>query len=122
MNIRTPRIGCVCSADPTDLHAVAHDFAYELRQFIITGREEALSLSASLFALKKDESCLRNGPFAKGAVRLLSGAFQSSASPLDEHRRAFVGWLRGSGESWAPGAYQCTHRTSSGTVKSLVVR
>ena len=38
MNIRTPRIGSVCSADPNDLHAVAHDFAYELRQFIRTDR------------------------------------------------------------------------------------
>lgn len=39
MNIRTPRIGSVCSADPNDFHAVAHDFAYELRQFIRTDRD-----------------------------------------------------------------------------------
>ncbi|MBI5790531.1 MAG: hypothetical protein HZA63_03555 [Rhodocyclales bacterium] len=39
MNIRTPRIGSVCSTDPDDFHAVAHDFAYELRQFIMTDRD-----------------------------------------------------------------------------------
>lgn len=39
MNIRTPRIGSVCSADPNDWPAVAHDFAYELRQFIKTDRD-----------------------------------------------------------------------------------
>jgi hypothetical protein len=39
VNIRTPRIGSVCSADPNDWPAVAHDFAYELRQFIKTDRD-----------------------------------------------------------------------------------
>lgn len=39
MNIRTPRVGSVCSADPNDWPAVAHDFAYELRQFIKTDRD-----------------------------------------------------------------------------------
>jgi hypothetical protein len=39
VNIRTPRIGSVCSADPNDWLAVAHDFAYELRQFIKTDRD-----------------------------------------------------------------------------------
>lgn len=39
MKIRTPQIGSVSSADPNDLHAVAHDFAYELRQFIRTDRD-----------------------------------------------------------------------------------
>ena len=39
MLIRTPRIGAVCSADPNDIHALAGDFAYELRQFIKTDRD-----------------------------------------------------------------------------------
>ena len=39
MYIRTPRIGAVCSADPNDIHALAGDFAYELRQFIKTDRD-----------------------------------------------------------------------------------
>ena len=39
MYIRTPRIGAVCSADPNDIHALARDFAYELRQFIKTDRD-----------------------------------------------------------------------------------
>jgi len=39
VNIRTPRIGSVCSADPNDWPAVAHDFAYELRQFIKADRD-----------------------------------------------------------------------------------
>jgi hypothetical protein len=39
VNIRTPRIGSVCSADPNDWPAVAHDFAYELRQLIKTDRD-----------------------------------------------------------------------------------
>ena len=38
MYIRTSRIGAVCSADPNDIHALAGDFAYELRQFIKTDR------------------------------------------------------------------------------------
>ena len=33
-----PRIGAVCSADPNDIHALAGDFAYKLRQFIKTDR------------------------------------------------------------------------------------
>ncbi len=39
MNIRTPRIGSVSSADPNDPRAVAHDFAYELRQLMKTDRD-----------------------------------------------------------------------------------
>lgn len=39
MYIQTPRIGAVCSADPNDIHALARDFAYELRQFIKTDRD-----------------------------------------------------------------------------------
>jgi hypothetical protein len=37
--IRSPRISAVCSADPNDIHALAGDFAYELRQFIKTDRD-----------------------------------------------------------------------------------
>lgn len=47
MNIRTPRIGSVSSADPDDFHAVAHDFAYELRQFIKTDRDPARRRSST---------------------------------------------------------------------------
>ena len=39
MYIRSPRISAVCSADPNDIHALAGDFAYELRQFIKTDRD-----------------------------------------------------------------------------------
>ena len=39
MYIRTPRIGAVFWADPNDIHALAGDFAYELRQFIKTDRD-----------------------------------------------------------------------------------
>ena len=46
MNIRTPRIGSVCSADPNDWLAVAHDFAYELRQFIKADRDPDLRRAA----------------------------------------------------------------------------
>ena len=55
MNIRTPRIGSVCSADPNDWPAVAHDFAYELRQFIKTDRdgERRRATSAAIDAFNK---------------------------------------------------------------------
>ena len=39
MYIRSPRISAVCSADRNDIHALAGDFAYELRQFIKTDRD-----------------------------------------------------------------------------------
>lgn len=54
MNIRTPRIGAVCSADPNDIHALARDFAYELRQFIKTDRDSERR-RASIAALEAVE-------------------------------------------------------------------
>ena len=54
MFIRTPRIGAVCAADPIDIHTLARDFAYELRQFIKTDRD-AERRQASLRAIAEFE-------------------------------------------------------------------
>jgi hypothetical protein len=59
VNIRTPRFGSVCSADPNDIPVVAHDFANALRQFIKTDldpdRRKASALAISEFEDADDD-------------------------------------------------------------------
>lgn len=88
MNIRTPRIGSVSPADPNDFHAVAHDFAYELRQFIKTDRDPARR-RASTSAISEYEDA-GDDPEALQAFVEGSGqdALQSYCLPFTSFSRA----------------------------------